>query len=47
MRLGCARRHPDAHRRISSMKRTLDRCIGTLLATPGAAPAAGREEHTA
>lgn len=34
MRLGCRRQHPDAHRRITSMKQTLDRCIAMLLAAP-------------
>lgn len=30
MRLGCARKQPEAHRRIASMKQTLDRCMALL-----------------
>lgn len=33
MRLGCARTHPDADRRIASMKLTLDRCMALLAQT--------------
>lgn len=36
LRLGCSRTHPDAHRRIASMKATLDRCM--LLLAPAASP---------
>ncbi len=38
MRLGCARRHPDADRRIRSMKQTLERCMHQLVASCGATP---------
>lgn len=37
MRLCCARRHPEANRRIDSMKQTLERCMKELILT-GDAP---------
>lgn len=38
MRLSCAKNHPDANRRILSMKRTLERCMSELGPAGSATP---------